>query len=112
MLAQVTRQLVGHRAVVAVSGEIDIATVGSLAQSVDGLLDDGAAEVWIDLSRTDFMDSSGIHLMLETERRLAGLNRRMAIICPRGQIRRVFEVSGTAGVLPMFEDRTSAHQAG
>jgi anti-anti-sigma factor len=111
MRPQVTSKIVGRRAVLAVSGEIDIATVDSLAHAVDGVLERGAAELWIDLSRTEFMDSSGVHLMLDTERRLVELNRRMVIICPHGQIRRILDVTGAADILPLFDDRTAAHQA-
>jgi anti-anti-sigma factor len=72
---------------------------------------DGAAGLWIDLSETEFMDSTGIHLMLDTVRRLSALNRRVAIICPAGRIRRVLDISGAASVLPLYDDRASAHQA-
>ena len=112
MRTQVTRQIVGHRAVLSVTGDIDTGTIGTLAQSVDGVLENGAAELWIDLSGTEFMDSTGVHLMLETRRRVVALNRQMAIICPRGRIRRLLDVSGASRLLPLFEDRTSAHQAG
>jgi anti-sigma B factor antagonist len=107
----VTSQFVGRRAVITVRGEIDIATIDTVAGSVNGALGDGAAELWIDLSQTEFMDSSGIHLMIDTARRLAAQNRRVAIICPQGRIRRVLDISGAANVLPLFDDRSSADQA-
>lgn len=107
----VTSQFVGRRAVLTVRGEIDIATVDTVAQSVNGALGDGAAELWIDLSQTEFMDSTGIHLMIDTARRLDAQNRRVAIICPQGRIRRVLDISGAASVPPLFDDRSSAHQA-
>jgi anti-sigma B factor antagonist len=108
----VTRHIVGHRVVLSITGEIDIATVDELEGSVNGAVGGGAAELWIDLSETTFMDSSGVHLMIETRRRLAELNRRLAIICPPGPIRRVLDLAGASGILPLFHDRSSAHHAG
>jgi anti-anti-sigma factor len=109
--AQVRTHVVGHRTVLAVIGEIDIATVALLEQSVDGAIDDGAAELWIDLSHTTFLDTTGVHLLVDTRRRLAALNRRLAIICPPGRIRYLLDVVNVSGALPLFADRPSAHQA-
>jgi anti-sigma B factor antagonist len=109
--AGVTRQTVGRRAVLSVSGEIDIGSVPVLADAVAGALAEGVAELWIDLSHTDFMDSAGLHLLLDTLDQLNKLNRRLAIICPGGSVRRLFDVAGLSGRLPLYADRTSAHRA-
>ena len=110
--AVVVRHVVGRRTVLAVRGEIDLASVDALAAAVDAAVAAGAAELWIDLTDTEFMDSTGLHLMLDTRRRVQALNRRLAIVCPPGFVRKVFEVAGVAGQLPVFDDRAAAHRAG
>jgi anti-anti-sigma factor len=40
------------------------------------------------------MDSTGLHTVLGLRRRLGQLRRRLAIVCPQGPVRRVFEISG------------------
>ena len=110
--AQVRTHVVGHRTVLAVVGAIDMTTVELLERSVDEAIDDGAAELWIDLSQTTCMDTTGVHLLVETRRRLAALNRRLAIICPPGRIGHLLDVVNVSGALPLFADRPSAHQAG
>jgi anti-anti-sigma factor len=109
-IARVTRHDVGHRTVVNVSGEIDLDSVTACADVVDAALADGR-ELWIDLSETEFMDSSGLHLLIDTRRRAAELGRRLAIICPDGRVRRVFEVAGVAEALPLYGDSDSAQHA-
>jgi anti-anti-sigma factor len=89
-IARVTRHDAGRRLVLRVAGEIDLDSVAGIAGAVDAALASDAAELWIDLSRTDFMDSSGVHLLLDTRRRAADLGRRLAVICPDGSVRRVF----------------------
>ena len=95
----------------AVGGEIDLVTAPTLAAAIDEALSGGAAELWIDLSDTAFMDSSGLHVLLEARRRTCELNRRLAVICPGGTVRRVFEMSRVLERLPVFGDRAAAHRA-
>ena len=105
----VRRRLVGHRTVLAVTGEVDLATAPELASAVDTALASGAQELWLDLSGTAFMDSSGLHVLLDAHRRMRGLRRRLAIICPGGAVRRLFEIAGVADALALSEDRAAAH---
>ena len=110
--ALVTHHVVGRRTVLAVEGEIDLASVPVLASAIDAALADGAAELWIDLTDTRFMDSSGVHLLVTTRSRVRDLNRQLAIVCPPGPVRRLFEVAGVMDHLPVYEDRAAAHHAG
>ena len=107
----VSRLVVGRRTILSVDGEIDMGSVPLLADAVDRALDDGALELWIDLSGTSFMDSSGLHQLLAARRRALGLNRRLAVICPGGHVRRLFEISGVGDHLPLYESRAAAHLA-
>jgi anti-sigma B factor antagonist len=110
-IAVVTHHAVGRRSVLAVEGEVDLASVPLLADAVDAALEGGAAELWIDLTDTLFMDSSGLHALLDTRRRAAELNRRLAIVCPDGPVRRLFELAGVLDQLPVYDDRAAAHRA-
>ena len=107
----ITHEIVGHRAVVTVAGEIDIASAPLLAQAVDDAVAAGAAELWIDLTPTDFIDSSGLHLLMRTQTRLAGLNRRFAVICPANRLQRVFHLVGVTEHVSIYPDRAAAHRA-
>ena len=106
----VRRRLVGRRTVLAVTGEVDLATAPELGSAVDTALASGAQELWLDLSATAFMDSSGLHVLLDAHRRMRALRRRLAIVCPGGAVRRLFEIAGVADVLPLYDDRAAAHR--
>jgi anti-anti-sigma factor len=110
--ALVTYHVVGRRTVLAVSGEIDLDSVAVLAGAVDSALAGGAAELWIDLADTRFMDSTGLHVLLDTRARTRDLNRRLEIICPAGPVRRLFDVAGVTEHLPVHHDRAAAHRSG
>jgi anti-sigma B factor antagonist len=83
-----------------------------VAATVEAALAGGAAELWIDLTQTQFMDSSGLHLLLETRARVRDLNRRLAIVCPPGCVRRLFDIAGVTEHLPVYDDRAAAHRGG
>jgi anti-sigma B factor antagonist len=106
----VERHAVGRRAVLRVSGEVDLSTVDVLRSAVGVALDDGAHELWLDLTPTAFMDSSGLHVLLEAQTRLRELGRRLAIVCPDGVVRKLFEVAGVATALPLYEDLAAANR--
>jgi anti-anti-sigma factor len=94
-----------------VSGEIDLDSAPRVADAIDDALGDAALEFWLDFSATQFMDSTGVHLLLETQERIRGQSRKLAVICPAGPVRRVLELAGVAQQLPLFDDRAAAHRA-
>jgi anti-anti-sigma factor len=57
------------RAIVAPTGELDLATVDRLVASIDGLVDARFATIVLDLRGLTFMDSTGLCLILEQSRR-------------------------------------------
>jgi anti-sigma B factor antagonist len=108
---QVTYAVVGRRTVLSVAGEVDVDSAALVADAVADALEGGANELWLDFTATEFMDSSGVHLLLETQARLDSLSRRLTVICPRGPVRRVLELTGMAERLPLYDDRATAHRA-
>ena len=79
------------RAVLAVKGEIDLATVEGLTEAIAAAVRSGADEVWVDLSDVEFMDSTGLSALVSGHRALDG---RFVVICPEGPARRALDVSG------------------
>lgn len=97
--------LVGCRAVLAVAGEIDVSTAAALREAIESA-STGAAEVWLDLSATTFMDSSGIHAIAAARTRLTDANRRLVVICPAGPVLRVLTLTGFDGILEIHRSRS------
>jgi anti-anti-sigma factor len=100
----VERRDVGNRAVLAVTGEVDIASSPALRSAFEAALDAGAHELWVDLCATTFMDSSGLHLLLQLHQRAEELRRRVMIICPPGNVRRVLDLTGVIKGLHVLDD--------
>jgi anti-sigma B factor antagonist len=103
---------IGQRTVIGAEGEIDLVTAQRLEQAADDALDQGTHDLWIDLSDVEFIDSTGIHALLQVRSRVEALNRRLAIICPVGPIRRAFGLTGLDEALPLYTSRDEAHRHG
>ena len=95
-------------AVVAVSGELDLALCVKLAPEVNAALRSPARAIVIDLEAVSLVDSSGIALLLNAFRHLDHTGRELAIACPVGSPRRAFELTALDRQLPMHETRQDA----
>jgi anti-anti-sigma factor len=91
-----------HAVLVTVVGEVDIATSAQLQEACLEALDAGV-DVELDLAEVQFLDSSGISVLVRAHQRLDGLGRRFVIRAASRPVRRVLEISGldaTLGVTP------------
>jgi anti-sigma B factor antagonist len=98
--------------VLAASGEIDLASAGTIRRAADDAFTAGALELWLDLTAVEFMDSSGLRVLIDTRQSASANGRRLLVICPQGPVRRVIEISGVEAALEIHPDRASAHAAG
>lgn len=93
--------------VVAVSGELDAASVGTLAEPLREAIDAGAGLV-LDLTACSFLDSTGLHVIIDAESAVVARGGRLAIACsPRGAVARTLEVA-LPGMLDVHDARGSA----
>jgi anti-sigma B factor antagonist len=96
---------------VAVHGEIDIKTVPALEAALDAAIRDSGGAFVIDLSDVEFIDSSGLHVLLRARGLLGREDRALAVVCPFGPVRRVFELSGSSELFALYGSREEAAAA-
>jgi anti-sigma B factor antagonist len=97
--------------VVAVTGELDLLSAPQLRTALEALLPANARHIAIDLTDTTFMDSAGVHAVLDASHRAAG---HLAVICAKGPVRQVIELLGLTEVLNVVStlDEYRARRAG
>ena len=81
--------------VVTLTGEIDISNVDSLRDGIEPALAQRPERVVFDVAGLDFLDSSGIAMLLGAAARTSSVQLRN----PSPIVRRIIEVTGLAGVL-------------
>ena len=107
----VERSRVDGYELLAVEGELDIATAPRMISALSEAFADLDRPLVVDLSRVDFMDSTGLALLINTYRRIKRCGQGFAIVCPGGPILRVFEVADMVERLLVRPDRDSASRA-
>lgn len=93
-----------------VDGELDLAVAGQL----DEVLTKAAAEcarVLVGLERCDFIDSSGIAVILRAHNRMEGEGRRLAVYAPTDQVLRVLSMTGLTANGLVFDSAEAALSA-
>jgi anti-anti-sigma factor len=84
-----------------VTGELDLTTATTLQERAWGYLGDGH-DVELDLAAVPVVDSSGLRALILIDRRAADAGARLTVLEPLpAQLRRLLDVSGVAGRLPM-----------
>jgi len=94
-----------------VEGEIDMATAPRLISALNHSVVDARDSVIIDITKVQFMDSTGLALLINAHRRLSRRNKGFAVVCPAGSMLRVFEVTDMVEMLHVCPDRESASLA-
>jgi anti-sigma B factor antagonist len=84
----------GDEAVVSVQGELDAYTAPGLEDHIVGLLDDRVSGLVLDLSKTGFLDSSGLRALLTLHRRLEASDGRLELRNSSEPVLRLLEITG------------------
>ena len=99
----------GH--VVAVTGELDLASVGELRRRVNRAFADGRPRLVVDLSAATHIDSSALAELLSAHQRAIGLRGGLALVVTNESIRRILEIRGVEGLFTLAATRAAAHAA-
>ncbi|GAA4692725.1 hypothetical protein GCM10023215_32360 [Pseudonocardia yuanmonensis] len=79
---------------VVLDGELDISTFGRALRRVEAAEDGAPGLLVLDLSQLEFVDSSGVRLVLLAEERARAEGRRVAVRLGSGPALRVFQALG------------------
>ena len=90
-------------AVLAVSGEVDVATVPRLREQLHGLVAQGSNRIIVNLDGVDFLDSTGLGVLVGALKRVRSNEGDLYLVCTQPRIRKVFEVTGLTKVFSIHD---------
>lgn len=102
-------------AVLGVRGEVDIYTAPKFRERLIELVSEGHHQVVVDLEGVDFMDSTGLGVLVGGLKRLRSHDGDLQLVCTQSQIMKVFEITGLTRVFAIHgsvEAATSPSLAG
>ena len=95
--------------VAAISGQIDLSNAEALSSAMMEAVTNAALGLVVDLSALEYMDSAGVNMLAEIDRRLRWREQRLAVVAPQGsRPREVLDLAGTDGLLSIAETREAA----
>ena len=94
--------------VLVVRGEVDVATAPRFRQSIVELSGEGSKWAIVDLEGVDFLDSTGLGVLVSGLKRFRTLGGDLLLICTQRRILRVFEITRLDRAFSVFASRDEA----
>jgi len=95
--------------VATLSGEIDLSNAAQITRAVVGRVPNEAVGLVIDLSDVAYLDSAGVRMLAELERRLGWRSQAFRVVAPEGsRTRKVLSIAGLDGLLVLETSVESA----
>ena len=111
-LFQVTVDEIDHSTVVLdLAGELDMYTGPKLGAAVKDATGNGYRKLVLDLTQLSFLDSTGLSLIVEAQRRMAKKQGAVTVVCAADNVRQIFTLTGLDRVLPIVPTRDHAFAA-
>jgi anti-anti-sigma factor len=93
--------------VIAVIGELDLASSPTLEESLERVFQSGSRLVILDLRELDFMDSTGLSVLIRAHQTAEDGDRRLCLVKGPPQVQRLLSLTGVGerlGVVDAPED--------
>jgi len=89
--------------VIEVSGELDLASSPALEQELEQGAGSDAELLVVDLRRLEFMDSTGLSVLVRAHQRAAEAERRLVVVKGPPQVQRLLDLTGVADRLTLVD---------
>lgn len=92
-----------HATVLALKGELDLASSHELDEALERVTGWGTELVILDLTELEFMDSTGLQVLINAQRRAEEGGPRLEVITGSRQIRRLLHITRTDRYLTLLD---------
>ena len=89
------------RTVIEVGGEIDVYTAPKLRERIIELVDEGQYHLVVDLEKVEFLDSTGLGVLVGGLKRVRGHDGSLQLVCTQEKILKIFRITGLTKVFPI-----------
>jgi anti-anti-sigma factor len=101
--------------VISVRGEIHVSTAPEFSRLLTASIAAGRTRMVLDLTDVEFIDSTGLSVLLNALRRITRADGRMALVCSNPTVMRLFEITRldtTFDIQPVIGPALDLVQAG
>jgi anti-anti-sigma factor len=102
-----SRRMPGH-IVLAVRGELDVATTAGIRDQIVGILEDATVPMIVDLSGVSYCDACGLAMLVGAQRRARLRGLTLAISEPSDEVSKLLRISGLDHAFTIYPTLTAA----
>jgi anti-sigma B factor antagonist len=95
-------------AVLSLAGEVDVANAGQVRDAALKLIAGGTKHLVVDLTSTDYMDSTALGTLVGLQKRLRESGGEVTIAGAQPRVSKLFEITGLTQVFRTYEDVSAA----
>jgi anti-sigma B factor antagonist len=100
-LSLATRVVAAHT-VLEVGGEVDVYTAPKLRERLTDLLEAGTTALVVDLGKVEFLDSTGLGVLVGAMKRARAAGASFGLVCNRDSLIKIFRITALDQVLPLY----------
>lgn len=93
----------GRAEVITVRGELDLASAPALEKELERASELGPELLLLDLSELDFMDSTGLSILVKAHQQATDAGREFALVRGPQQVQRLLTLTGVADRLTLID---------
>jgi anti-sigma B factor antagonist len=94
--------------VITPEGKLDVNSASSFEVALDRAIEEGAADIVADLSRTTFIDSTALGALARIAQRVRSAGGRLLVVCADESITKLFLITGLDRTFNIYASRTAA----
>lgn len=98
----------GAWTVIQVKGEVDLYSAPRLKELIGDLAAGGRIRIAVDLQGVEFMDSTGLGVLISGLKRCREAGGSLSLVAPTEPVRRVLSITGLDKVFPIHETTSAA----
>ena len=107
----VSTQTAGRAITLALRGELDLLSSPVLERALDDAAGSDVELIVVDLRELEFMDSTGLHVVVQAQQRTCDGGRRFALIRGPEVVQRLFDLTGVADGLTIVDSPDELFEA-
>lgn len=93
----------GDHMVVEVGGEVDVYTAPKLRECLVDLVNAGSYRIVIDLEGVEFLDSTGLGVLVGGLKRVRSHDGTLQLVCTHDRLLKIFRITGLTKVFPIHD---------
>ena len=101
----------GDFEIIEVGGEIDVHTAPRLRETIVAAVDAGHTRLIVDVRKVDFLDSTGLGVLVGALKRVRADGGSLDIVCTQERILKIFQITGLDKVFGLHASVDEARTA-